>query len=305
MALHGIFPIVATPFDGDDEIDLEALRRVTRFCLDCGVQGVVWPALASEFYALSESERTRALPVVVDEVQGRATVIAGVAGASAKIAERLTREAVVAGADAAMALTPYIVKEDQSGLERYYRAICAAAEGRPVILQNVDAPFGQALSASVIASLVERVPGIRYVKEETLPSGHAIRNIRNACGDQLDGVFGGGGGRYLIEEHHRGACGAMPACDFSDVFVALWDHLENQRHAEAYCVFERLLPLLMTQATMRMAFINEVLRARGILEGTMTRLGRHVQLDDVDRRELERWWLRLDEVFDSRKERGE
>ena len=287
MALRGILPIVATPFRSQGELDESALARVVDFCLDCGAHGLVWPAVASEFYALNEEERRRGVRVVLEGARGRVPVVAGVSGSSSQMAAALTEDAIAAGAAAVMALPPYVVKESASGVRRYFEWICEAAQGRDVILQNAPPPLGQGFSSQVVLTLVEEIPGITYLKEETVTSGHALSSILERPASHLRGVFGGGGGRAIIEEYHRGACGAMLACEYTDVFVTLWDALENRRIDQARALFERVLPLLSMQAVLRLAFTKAVLARRGVIECQMVRISGGLDLDETDRAELE------------------
>jgi hypothetical protein len=55
------------------------------------------------------------------------------------------------------------------------------------------------------------------VKEETLPSGAAISHLVANRPASVAGILGGGGARYIVEEYGRGACGAMPAAEFTDL----------------------------------------------------------------------------------------
>ena len=293
MALRGILPIVATPFANQGELDESALARVVDFCLDCGAHGLVWPAVASEFYALSEEERRRGVRVVLEAAGGRVPVVAGVAASSSRVAAALTEDAITAGATAVMALPPYVVKESSSGLRRYFRSICEAAQGQDIILQNAPPPLGQGFSPQVAVALVEEIPGITYLKEETLTSGHALSSILERPPALLQGVFGGGGGRAIIEEYHRGACGAMPACEYTDIFVTLWDSLQDGRIDQARALFERVLPLLSMQAVLRLAFTKAVLARRGVIECQMVRISGGLDLDETDRLELEALSIRI------------
>ncbi len=294
MKFRGIFPIVATPFTTEGQIDEEALRRVVQFCLACQVDGLVWPAVASEFYSLTDDERIRHVRTVIEEAAGRVPVVVGVSAPSRQGAVRFARDAVSAGAAAVMALPPYVVKEDAAGVADFYRAIGEAAAGVPVILQNADPPMGQALAPQAIARMVADNPAIKYVKEETVRSVQALSLILRETGGTLDGVFGGAGGRYLISEYTRGACGAMPACEFSDVFVSLWDHLERHEETAARAMFERLLPLLMMQATLRMAFTKEVLAMRGVALQTHNRISGGMVPDAYDLAEIRHLLARVD-----------
>ena len=287
MRLRGVFAVVATPFNTEGCVDEGALRRVVQFCLQCGVHGLVWPAVAGEFYSLSDDERKRFIRVVIDETSGRVPVVAGTSGCSTAAAVALTEDAGEAGADAVMVLPPYVVHDDEQGILRYLAETCRAAAGNPVILQSTGPPLGQSLSPSVVASLVRRVEGLTHVKVETIPSGHAISGVIAAAGPSLQGVFGGGGGRYLVDEYLRGACGVMPACEYSDVFVAIWNYLETGQLDAARAVFECLLPLLMMQAAFRVTFSKEVLKRRGVLDSVAVRIGAGLALDDFDHRELD------------------
>ena len=56
---RGIFPIVQTPFTSDNRLDTKALAMEVHFLGDSGVQGVVWPQLASEWAELTRSEERR------------------------------------------------------------------------------------------------------------------------------------------------------------------------------------------------------------------------------------------------------
>lgn len=285
---------MATPFGTRGELDEGALVRVAEFCLDCGANGLVWPAVASEFYSLGEEERRSGLRAVLEGARGRVPVVAGVAGSSTQVAVALTHDAISAGAAGVMALPPYVIKESMPGLRRYFGAVCEAAQGRDVILQNAPPPLGQGLPSQAVVTLVEGIPGITYVKEENLPSGHALSSILGQRPSHLKGVFGGGGGRAIIEEFHRGACGAMPACEYTDVFVTLWDFLEAGRIDGARGLFERVLPLLSMQAVLRLAFTKAVLARRGVIESQVVRIPGALDLDETDLAELEALSVRID-----------
>jgi 4-hydroxy-tetrahydrodipicolinate synthase len=57
VELHGVVPVVPTPFRADESIDLEGLSACIDFAVRCGVCAVCLPAYASEFYKLTEAER--------------------------------------------------------------------------------------------------------------------------------------------------------------------------------------------------------------------------------------------------------
>ncbi len=78
------------------------------FCLDAGAHGIVAPVNASEFWTLSDAERKRVAEIIVDEVDHRIPTVIGVAGGAASVAVEFARHAERIGADAVIAMPPYV-----------------------------------------------------------------------------------------------------------------------------------------------------------------------------------------------------
>ena len=138
-------------------------------------------------------------------------------------------------------------------------------------MQNAPTPTGAGLAAKAIIEIAASVPAITYIKEETLPSGPAITALRAAAIPNVQGVFGGGGARYIIDELDRGACGAMPAVELTDLHVALWSAYASGDRAQARRLYRLSLPLLVAQAIYRMRLTKLVLAQRGIADARHVR----------------------------------
>ena len=282
--LEGVYPIVATPFRSDGAPDVEDLRRLVEFIVAAGVDGVVFPGVASEFDTLAPVERRDLVQATAGAVAGRVPLVVGVSAADAATAADLARQARSLGAAAVMAMAPPGMRGQPVAQLEYFRSI--GEHGVPIILQNAPAPTGCGLAPEECLELVRSVSGIGYVKEEALPSGQRISKLLAANLPQLKGVFGGAGGRYITDELARGACGTMPACELCDLHVA---QFAAHRAGDAVAVrrwFNRMLPLLNFQAVFRMAMTKEVLRRRGIISATHVRAA-GPSLDEGDVRELE------------------
>jgi 2-keto-3-deoxy-L-arabinonate dehydratase len=89
----------------------------------------------------------------------------------------------------------------------------------------------------------------------------------------------------MLDEYRRGAAGNMPACQATDVHVAIWDKLEAGDHAGARALFNRLLPLINYERLYGVAVYKEVLYRRGVFATTVSRAP-GAQLDADDRAEL-------------------
>ena len=285
---RGVYTIPVTPFDAAGEVDGDGLQRVVDWCVRAGGHGIVAPVNASEGPALTDEERELVTRLVVEATAGRVPVVIGVSGVSQQASVTYTRWAREAGADSVIAMPPYGVRfGDAASIHAFYRAVAEAAEGLPVWIQNWSGPVGTAMSADAVVRLLIEIPGVSYLKEETLDAGHLMTSVLAQAGDACLGVMGGIGGRYLFEETARGACGTMPACQTTDVHAAIWNKLDGGDEAGARAIFNRLLPLLNIEARHGVAIYKEVLRRRGVISSANLRGRSTSPLDAADHRELD------------------
>lgn len=210
--LAGVFPVLPTPFMEDGSPDVASLRNLVRYLVTAGVDGITYPGVASEFGQLTTDERAMLTDVVLDEIDGRVPLVAGVSHTDAEVTIRLAQQAAKGGAAALMIAVPPERKTAQAQIE-FFSRVADAVPDTAIMLQNVPAPVGAGLDPDVLLEILTAVPSIRYIKEETLPSGQRLSTIRRSAPETLRGVFGGAGGRYITDELRRGACGTMPAVE--------------------------------------------------------------------------------------------
>ncbi len=285
--IEGVFPVLPTPFNPQGEPDVISLRRLVRYLLRCGVDGITYPGVASEFAQLSEDERQHLLAAVIDECAGRVTIVAGVTSADPDLTRRLAEHAAGQGARALMVAAPPQWKDSPSQV-RYFEALARAVPGTSLMLQNVPPPVGAGLDPRVLLEVVGAVPSIAYIKEEALPSGQRLSAVLAGAPPNLKGVLGGAGGRYIIDELRRGACGTMPAIELAEIHVALMAAHRRGEPDLARRLFSRMLPLLNSQAVFRWALTKEVLHSRGLIEHAHQRIDgpRLDALDRIDMRDF-------------------
>ena len=283
---RGIFTILLTPFHEDRSLDEASLRNEVDFVIAAGARGIVTPVNTSEFFLLADDERRRLAEIVVEQARGRVPVVIGTAAPATGTAIALTRHAREAGAAGVIAMPPYVVPLGPDGVRDYYARIAEAADGLPVVLQNVGGQVGVPMRADAVVKLAEAVPAIRYVKEETLPSTHRISELLRAAGGRLDGVFGGSGGRCLVDELRRGACGLMSGCQLVDAQVKVYDLLQAGDEDGARAAFVRQLPAQTLWGLVGLKVAKEVLRRRGVFKTTACRKP-DPDLDEHDLAELD------------------
>lgn len=291
--IQGAFPVLATPFTTKGEVDHESLRRLVAYVLEADADGVVFPGVASEFNFLTDVERTAALEVIAEAVAGKIPIIVGASAQSAETAGTLARQGGERGAAAAMVMAPASVGSDPAALRNFFARVGDRA-GIPIMLQNAPVPVGSGLSVETILEAAAAVPAIRYVKEETLPSGQRITRLIEGRPASIESVFGGAGGRYIIDELNRGVAGTLPASELTEAHVAIVRAHAASNVAQARAIFNRILPLLNMQAIFRMRLTKAVLKSRGIFATEAVRDG-SPELDAGDREELR---IMLEEVED-------
>jgi len=301
--LHGVFPIVSTPFLADASPDIPGLRRVADFIVQAGAQGAVYPAIASEFATLAAGEREHLTEQAAQAVGGRIAFVVGISADTPARSAALAAQAQALGADAVMLMAP---REAGTSADAVARFLDAALGGvtLPVILQNAPPPLGSSLPVETVAWLAHHLPQVAYVKEEVIPCGQRITALL-AAAPGLAGVFGGAGGRFVLDELARGAAGSMPACEVTELHVALYAAWRAGNRQEARQVFNRLLPLLNLGSVYRTPVTKHVLLRRGLIAHARHR-DSNPALDDFDRAELDavldalRPMLRLDRLAEAR-----
>lgn len=267
--MHGLVPILATPFQPNGSLDLPGLRRLTEFQLASGVDGVAVFGMASENFALTAAERVVILREVTRVVAGAVPVVAGVAATSTVTA--LEQVAAADGATALMVLPPYLVKPAPAQLVEFYAAVAAEA-GRDVMVQDAPGATGVSMPVSLIVELA-KLPGVSSVKVEAPPTAPKVAAVVDAVGDPAFSVLGGQNAQFCLAEYAGGGVGTMPACEFSDLLAPVLADWNAGRHAAARAGFTRLLPLILCglQQGVAWAVHKEVLVRRGIIEHAVVR----------------------------------
>jgi 4-hydroxy-tetrahydrodipicolinate synthase len=202
------------------------------------------------------------------------------------------------GADAVIAMPPYARPSPVSEVYAYYQALSEAIT-IPIFIQNHDAPAGMRLSPELVARMVNELPHVDWIKEETFPPGHAITAELRLCGPKLKGIMGGVAGRYLLDEYERGSCGNMPACEMTDVHSAVWNLLDSgdaAKKKEARALFNRLLPVLNYEAVVPGVY-KAILKRRGIIASDYLRTYHGNPLDANDHKELSAIFEDMQDLF--------
>ncbi|MET3505695.1 dihydrodipicolinate synthase family protein [Halalkalibacter oceani] len=265
VELRGVYPILATPFDENYEVDVESLERLIQFQLDAGVDGIAIFGNASEMYTLTEEERDLISQIVIKEVNGKVPIVFGTGATGLAQAIHYSKKAEEMGASALMVTPPYMVKPDAKRIYEYFAEI-AKVVNIPIMMQDAPIASGVTIPVEIMVTLARNCPNIKYVKVEAPPTTIKISEVLQKAEGKLK-VFGGLNGMYLFEEIRRGAVGTMPACEFPDVCVKIFSLFDEGKQDEAKKLFYKHLPLIRigTLAKYAMSVHKQILKDGGII----------------------------------------
>ena len=183
LNLEGVYVPNVTPFDAVGNIQYEALAELIEYWIGAGVSGIVANASTGESPYLNKEEISEILCFVIDQVDGRAQVIAGTGAMATRETIELTRDAKNAGAEMALITTPYFFRPSEEELYRHYAAVLSAVD-LPVILYNVPKFTGYSIAPKTIARIADDCSGLAGVKDSSGSPGNMAEIIR-LCGDRL------------------------------------------------------------------------------------------------------------------------
>lgn len=283
MQLHGVNPILPTPFLEGGALDIASLRRLIDFQRDAGVHGVAILGFMGEAHKLSEEERNTVVRTVVEQAAEDFPVWVGVRalGTAGAIEQAVAAERLGASAVFVAPIAP----QNDKALHAHFAAV-ADAVSIPLILHDFPESFGITLSPELIAGLAKagKAPHIKLEDPPVLPKMSRILKLAEGT----IGIFGGLGGEYFLEELQRGAVGIMTGFAYPEVLVRIYEAYRAGDEAAAAATFDKYMPLIRYefQPKIGLAFRKHIYHRRGVFTSTFIRPP-GMTMEPVDEAELE------------------
>ncbi len=155
---------IVTPFKNDSSIDFSALGRVINHVIKGGVNYIVALGTTGESVTLTKDEKKAVISYVIETVDGRVPIMAGIGGNNTQEVINSIRQADLTGIDALLSVTPYYNKPTQRGIFQHFKSI-ATWSPVPVIMYNVPGRTGCNISADTCLELARNCENITGVKE--------------------------------------------------------------------------------------------------------------------------------------------
>jgi 4-hydroxy-tetrahydrodipicolinate synthase len=161
--LGEVLTAAVTPFDSRGAVDFGKFRELCRYLVENGSDGVVVAGTTGESPTLSDEERLTLFATAVDELGGRATVVAGTGTYSTAHSIHLTEMAHELGVDAFLVVTPYYSKPPQRAIVEHFKAIADHTD-KPIVVYNIPARVVINIEPETISELAE-IPNVAAVKQ--------------------------------------------------------------------------------------------------------------------------------------------
>lgn len=200
---HGAITALITPFR-DGQLDEAALRKIVRWQVDQGIDGLVPVGTTGESPTLSEHEHKRVIEITVEEANKAVPILAGAGSNNPVEAVTYSEYAYKAGADATLHVAGYYNRPNQAGLYEHFKYVHDNTQ-LPIVLYNIPPRSVVGIDVNTLAKLAE-LPRIIGVKDAT---GDLTRPLRERAlvkkpfsflsGDDVTSVaYNVGGGKGCI-----------------------------------------------------------------------------------------------------------
>lgn len=224
------------------KVELNNLEAIVEEQIASGIHGLIPTGTTGEAITLTEAEQRTVIETTVKANKGRVPVFAATGAASTAQATNLARQALEAGADGLLVVTPYYNKPSQEGLFLHYSAIADVSDKPILLYTNPSRCGGVQLEIETIAQLRAAHPNIIGIKD----ASGCITRIATLVGHFSDdfAVFVGDEA-ISLPAYAVGACGSVSAfaCLSPKAIVGIWEWAHNDNMAAARACFLNYLPL--------------------------------------------------------------
>lgn len=173
---------MVTPFDADGALDLPRARELAeRLVVEQRNDAILVSGTTGESPTTDDDEKQALLEAVVEQVSGRAQVIAGVGTNDTRHTLELARRAERGGADGVLVVTPYYSRPPQRGIVDHFTAV-ADATGLPVLVYDIPHRVGVPIETETLLQLAAHpnIVAVKDAKGQVAASSVVIANSKLA-----------------------------------------------------------------------------------------------------------------------------
>ena len=268
----GVIPILATPFNDDESLDLASWQRMIEFMVALKVDGITLLGVLGESNRLNDHERESLIKSAVATIatgRQRIPVIVGTSHTGTAAAAFLSRMAEDLGADAVMVAPAREPVPNDDRIVEYYQRIGNATR-LPIVLQDHPASTEVHMSAPLILRIVKEVGSVACIKAEAVPTPTKIRALRAGLSRPVS-ILSGLGALYAPFDLEAGSDGFNTGFAFPEVLRALVNAAKAKDFDRVHALYARFAALITFEQQPGLAIRKEILRQRGLITGNRVR----------------------------------
>ncbi len=232
--MRGIFTAMATPFDEQGKVDLDAGRRLASHLLEHGSHGLVVAGTTGECPTLTDEEEIELLRAVRVEVGDEVLLICGTGTNDTRHSRELTKRAADAGADASLVVAPYYNKPNRAGLRAHFESVAEAVPELPMVVYNIPARVVINMPPDLLAELaaIDNVVAVKQANDEELGPIDGLAVLAGNDNTFLRVLEFGGAGGITVASHVVG-----------DQMREMWDAAQSGDFDRARALDAELTPV--------------------------------------------------------------
>jgi 1-pyrroline-4-hydroxy-2-carboxylate deaminase len=179
----GVFPAITTQMTKDGALDLEGTARHADALIKSGIKGLIFLGSLGENQSMTAEEKRRVVEAMIKAVNGRVTIMSGVAESSVSEAVRYVRDCEKLGLDGVMLMPPMIYKSPDPQESLYHFRTVAKSTGLPIMIYNNPISYGHDITPELFAELA-KIKNFVALKESS-GNTRRITDIHNLLGDRF------------------------------------------------------------------------------------------------------------------------
>ena len=266
MTMHqftGVIPILATPFNADESLDLESWHRMIEFMVEMKVDGITILGVLGESNRLSDHEREALIKAAVATAGKRIPVIVGTSYTGSAAATYLSHMAEELDADAVMVTPAKEPVPNEDRIFEYYRRI-ADGTALPIVLQDHPVSTEVHMSVPLILRIAKEIPSVACIKAEAVPTPPKVRALRDGLSRPVS-ILSGLGALYAPFDLEAGSDGFNTGFAFPEVLRALVAAAQAGDFDRVHALYARFASLIVLEQQPGLAIRKEILRLRGLI----------------------------------------
>ena len=290
----GSSAIPLTPFLENGDIDFSVFEKEIDWICEQKVGSICGPVNVSEFLVLTKEERMDIIKTTSEVVGGRTAVIANVAAPNIKDAVAFTEFSQKVGADAVIAMPPYVGDLNFDGVKAYFKAIANATD-LPVMIQN-QFFHNISINEDQLVELCNLAENISWIKQEVAPAPLSIERLSRKRTSAIKGYMSGFSGMYSLQDYANGAIATIHACEYCDLIQRLWNYMNDGLMEQASLLQASLMPALILEGIYGWQYAKFIMQKRGIFKNNITR-NKSNQISAESLRYFENVWAQIEKLI--------